>query len=167
MKGTDKFLLGIVVGVILLVIVAVAAVMTRPAASYKEENTAEGVVNNYLLALQRRDYARAYSYLSPSLKTYPATLDRFIETLRGNRFAFPNEDDASTLEIDSSRTLGTDADSARVAVRETHFYNGGLFGGGQESSHFFVELQRENGAWKIYGSNRYFLSCWTTSTGCK
>ena len=35
------------------------------------------MVHNYLLALQRQDYERARSYLSPTLSGYPADVEQF------------------------------------------------------------------------------------------
>ena len=107
MKGTDKFLAAIVLGVLLLVIVSVVLVITRPPPSYKEENSAENVAYNYLLALQEHNYVRAYGYLSPSLSGYPPSVERFISNLRNAPFpadeGFPPEDGAVSLEIASSR----------------------------------------------------------------
>ncbi len=82
MKGTDKFLVGIVAGVLFIVIAAVVVVVRRPPPSYKEENTAEGTAHNYLLALQQQDYSRAYTYISFSLQGY-----QVLSTPLSNKFA--------------------------------------------------------------------------------
>jgi|YNPBryantNP2012_1023418.scaffolds.fasta_scaffold09010_3 hypothetical protein len=73
----DRFLLAILLGIGLLSIVAVIRVLTYapPAMTYGEESTPEGVVHNYLVAIYRGDYERAYSYLAdkekkPSLETF-------------------------------------------------------------------------------------------------
>lgn len=165
MKGTDKFLAAIVLGVVLLVIVSVVLVMTRPPPAYKEDNSAENVAYNYLFALQEHNYFRAYSYLSPSLSGYPPSVERFSSNLRGN--ALPPEDDSVTLEIASSRAAVSGTESVEVTVRSTQFTGGGLFGPSQHSSLFLMELQRENGAWKIVRSDRYFVICWTRAAGCQ
>ncbi len=164
MKGTDKFLAGIVLGIVLLVIIAVGLVMTRPAASYKDDNSAENVAYNYLFALQERNYVRAYSYLSPSLSGYPSTVDRFSADLRIYDL---NLDDSLSLEIASSRPVVSSLESAEVSVRSTRFGGGGLFGPGQNSWLFRVELQKEKGNWKIIGSDQYFANCWTRPAGCQ
>ncbi len=167
MKGADKLLAAIIIGVLLTVVAAVVIVVRRPPPSYREDNTAENIVHNYLLALEQQDYVRAYGYISPSLDSYPSSVDRFIEQVRGNKYAFPLDDDSITLEIDSSRNIGASDDLMQVSVRQTTFSRGGLFGSSQYSSLYDVQVKRENGAWKIRRSDRYFLSCWTQAAGCK
>ncbi len=167
MKGTDKFLAAIVVGVVLLVIVSVVLVITRPPPSYKEDNSAENVAYNYLLALQEHNYARAYSYLSPSLSGYPPSVERFTSNLRNAPYIYPPEDDSVSLDIASSRAAVSGTEPVEVTVRSTQFTGGGLFGPSQHSSLFLMELQRENGAWKIVRSDRYLAPCWTRAAGCQ
>jgi hypothetical protein len=68
MKGTDRFLIGIVAGVVILVVAVLAIALLRPnQPSYEPDDTAEGVAHNYLLALQLEDYGRAQGCLSRSL----------------------------------------------------------------------------------------------------
>ncbi len=166
MKGTDKLLVAIIIGVLLAVVAAVVVVVRHPPPSYRAENTAEDTVHNYLLALERQDYDRAYGHISPSLKGYPSSVDRFIEQVGSNTYQFPLSDDSSTLEIESSRPLGGD-DLMLVTVRRTTFAKGTFFGSEQYYVQFDMQVQRESGAWKIRKSNRYFLSCWTEAAGCK
>ncbi len=167
MKGTDKLLVAIIVGVLVTVVAAVIVVVRRPPPSYREENTAEDTVHNYLLALEWQDYARAYSYISPSLKGYPFSVDRFTEQVRSNEYQFPFDDDSITVEVESSRTIAASDNLVQVSVRQTTFSRGGLFGSNQYSSLYDVQVQRESGKWKIGKSDRYFLSCWTQAAGCK
>ena len=58
MKNTDKFLIGIVVSIILLVVIVFAVVLTRPEPAYQTDDTASGVAHNYLLAIQREEFER-------------------------------------------------------------------------------------------------------------
>ena len=53
MKTTDKILIGIVAGIILLIIVALVVTLSRPEPTYQPEDTPEGIAHNYLLALQK------------------------------------------------------------------------------------------------------------------
>lgn len=65
MKGIDKFLIVMVVGVVVLVGVVVAVVLLRSGeASYEPNSTPEAVAHDYLLALQWEDYERAYEWWS-------------------------------------------------------------------------------------------------------
>lgn len=61
---SDRFLNGILVGILLLVILSLVVYFTRQQAlDYGEESSPEGVVRNYVVALLKGDYARAYGYL--------------------------------------------------------------------------------------------------------
>ena len=68
MKSSSRLLLISAVAIAILVIVAVVLVLTMPgeeSVSLLPEDTPEGTVQRYLLALQVEDYLKAYSYLSP------------------------------------------------------------------------------------------------------
>jgi len=168
MKKTDKLLIGIVAGIVLLVVVAFAVALSKPKPAYQAEDTPEGVAFNYLFALQQKDYKRAYGYLSPTIKGYPRTAEKFVADIQGRSYTFNRLNDSSTtLEISSSTITGTRAD---VRIRETRFREGDLFNSSQYTSYFSVTLHQEhNGAWKVIDSSRYWISCWDDPQGygCK
>jgi hypothetical protein len=61
----DRFLTGILVGIGLLVVIALAVFFTRKdSQTYVSDDTPEGVVHNYVLAVLNKDYEKAYSYLA-------------------------------------------------------------------------------------------------------
>lgn len=61
----DKFLTGILVGVVVLVVIAVGLFFFRDSdRTYIADGTPQAVVLNYVLAVQTGDYQRAYSYLA-------------------------------------------------------------------------------------------------------
>src|SRR5574340_1299559 len=100
MKGTDKFLIGIIAGIGLLVVIAVVVVLSKPEETYQNENTPESVVHDSLLALQKEDYAKAYSFISSSIPGYPRTEGKFvsdIDNFAWNLYAINN----SSFSIDS------------------------------------------------------------------
>jgi len=165
MKLTDKFLFAIAVGVVILVAaLLISAVLYFKPFLYQADDTPEGVVHNYLLALQRQDYERAYSYLSPSLAGYPATVERFAADV--DRFAVDVNHppyDVNWYKGDVSLTVEPEwatGDDAGVMVHRTKTRNGDLFDGGQDSYTFYVGLRRENGAWKIEFAEWYWSYCW-------
>lgn len=165
MKGTDKFLIGIVVGVILLVGVVLTIALLRPdQSSYLFDDTPEGAAHNYLLALQLEEYERAYSYLSPALPGYPANLEAFKRDVRQNRWSFGVDDNDISLAIEAGNV---NDDKARIVVRKTTFYPGDLFDSGQHSFTFDIALHRKDGAWKITSSESYWLPCWESISGCE
>ncbi|MFC1936280.1 hypothetical protein ACFLYP_01290 [Chloroflexota bacterium] len=61
----DRFLIGIVIGIVLLMLAAVGLFFMRQSAEgYVADDTPEGVIYNYVYAVQQEDYERAYSYLA-------------------------------------------------------------------------------------------------------
>lgn len=165
MKKTDKILLGIVAGILLLVIVAFVVALSKPKPTYQAEDTPEGVAFNYLFALQQKDYERAYSYLSPSIRGYPKNANAFSEDVRDRSYHFRDLHDSSySLDVGSVYIAGMRAD---VSIQETHFYEGDLFYSGQYTSTFTMNLRQDkNGDWKIEASDDYWLWCWNHEKGC-
>lgn len=61
----DRFLAGILIGIAVLVVAALAVFfIRRDEQSYVAEDVPEGVVHNYVLSLLNADYERAYGYLA-------------------------------------------------------------------------------------------------------
>jgi len=61
----DKFLTGILIGIGLLILLALTLFFTRQEKrDYVADNTPDGVVHNYVLAVLNKDYQKAYSYLA-------------------------------------------------------------------------------------------------------
>jgi hypothetical protein len=165
MKGTDRFLITLVAGMLLLVGLTFGLALLRPnRPAYQADDTPEGVVNNYLLAIQRGDHSRAYGYLSPKLRGYPADAERFAADVDDNRWSFGYYDDDVSLAIEK---IDLWDDKATVSVRKTSYYRGGLFDNGQYSTSFRVTLHHEDGAWKILDSDRYWANCWDWTRGCR
>jgi hypothetical protein len=160
MKKTDKILIAIVSGIVLLVVIAFAVALMRPKPNYQTESTPEGVAFNYLFALQQKDYAKAYGYISPSIKGYPRDSEAFATDVRNNEWNFSRVDTgATTLEVEPANIDGQRAD---VLIKETYFYENGLFNSGQYTNSYNVALQlEENGAWKIVAADSYWFYCWS------
>ena len=157
MKQPDRMLTAIVVGIIVLVVAALAMVLLRPAPTYRSDDSAEATAHNYLLALQQENYERAYTYLSPQLAHYPQLFDDFVNQV-GSFNPYGVSGGETTLTVVSSR--GTD--TARIVlVQETYFFGGGLFDNGQSISSFEMRLDRQNGQWRLVDSDRYFNGCWS------
>lgn len=140
---TDKFLIGIVVGIFGLIIVATVVVLARGRhEAYATGNTPADVVHNYFLAIQREDYEKAYSYLSDDLKHKP-DLDEFITTL--DNYGRRSE---AALKIGQSTVTGN---RATVDVSITTYSGGDLFSSrssytSQQTAHL---RPAANGEWKL------------------
>lgn len=80
----DRFLLGILIGIGALVVLALALFFTRKegALAYGPEDTPEGVVHNYVVAVFQRDYEKAYGYLAD--KKDKPTLEQFRQPFLQN-----------------------------------------------------------------------------------
>lgn len=157
MKSSDKVLIGIVAGIIILVIVALVITMTRPEPTYIPDDTPKGVVHNYLLALQREDYEKAYGYLSPTVYHYPSSTQQFKTIVEANSYRFRTGTEVS-ISVDDATISGK---NATVEVTESRFYGGDLFDSGQSIYTFSMDLQLEGNDWKIVKSYYYFANCWT------
>jgi hypothetical protein len=136
----DKFLLGIVTGIVLLVVVAVIVVLTRgQREDYQADDTPAGVTHNYFLALQRKEYERAYSYLSDELENKPE-LDEFIQTLDYSR-------SEAALQVGETTITGR---TARVETIITTYTGGGPLSSGSYTNRETAFLaQNAAGEWKI------------------
>jgi hypothetical protein len=165
MQRTDKLLIGIVAGIVLVVVAAFAILLLRPAPAYAADDTPEHIVHNYLLALQQQDYERAYGYLLPSLPGYPRSVTEFRDHVTGSPWEFEQDTQFSTFEIEPP--FASD-DRAVVTVHRRVFYERGLFGSGNYETSFNVGLQRPapDLPWKIESADQFWHACWSQSPGC-
>lgn len=163
-KHTDKYLVGIVIGSVVLVITSMFMVQSIPEPSYKSELSPEGIAHNYLLALQQDDYVRAYGYLSMHLDGYPETADEFEDLVLNNSWDFKVDDDdnvqTEVIEVD------IEDDRARITIRETTFYSGGIFSDGYDSSTFRMMLRLDDEVWKIRSASQYWSNCLNDRSTC-
>lgn len=75
----DKFLTGILIGIGVLIVLALALFFTRQdKRDYLPDDTPEGVAHNYALAVINKDYEKAYGYLA-ELKNKP-TYEEFRQS---------------------------------------------------------------------------------------
>jgi hypothetical protein len=146
----DRFLIGILIFIGVLVIVSLAMFFIRQESrDYGPEDTPEGVVYNYVLAIEKGEFERAYGYLAEENKP---SYDSFMQN-----FYYVAEDAA--LEIQSSRI---EQDQAWVSV-VVHYTGTGPFDTGW-SSPDTARLVKEGGRWKlIYMPSPYWGWNWYQS----
>lgn len=137
----DRFLMGILVFIGVLVVAALAVFLIRKDTqqAYGSDDTPEGVVTNYALALQNQDYQRAYDYLAD--KEGKPSYDSF------RRVFLTAQMNVSTNAVQVGEVQFISADEATVSV--TVLYAGsGPFDQGWSTTEN-AALIRQGDAWKI------------------
>jgi hypothetical protein len=152
----DRFLIGILIFIGLLVVAALVLFFVRnETPAYGPEDTPEGVLYNYAVALQLRDYARAYGYLAE--KDNKPTYDYFRQAFLTRQL----DTSTSALQIGEVQTL----EGGEAWVSVTVQYSGsGLFNDGWSSTDR-GSLVKQNEVWKIsYLPNPYWGWDWYQPT---
>lgn len=143
----DRFLTGILVGIAVLVVIALAVFFTRRNnQSYIAEDAPEGVVHNYVLAVLKKDYKKAYGYLADldHKPTYEQFRDAFLKGAVN-----PSN---SALDIGKSEVSG-DTASVEVAM---------IYSPSDPFSTGYRDVQRailvkQNDGWKLTSMPYYYL----------
>ena len=146
----DRFLTGILIGIAVLVVIALAVFFLRSdTQTYISEDAPEGVVHNYVVAVLNKDYEKAYNYLADldHKPTYEQFRDAFLTGV-------VNPDNA-TVDIGDSEI---DGDTASVEVVM-------IFNPSDPFSTGYRDVQRavlvkQDSEWKISSMPPYYL--WET-----
>jgi hypothetical protein len=141
----DRFLTGILVGIGVLVVAALAMFFTRQdTQSYIAEDAPEGVVHNYVLAVLNSDYEKAYGYLA-DLEGKP-TYEEFRRPFL-NGYVNP---DNTAVDVGESEISGDEA-----SVEVSQIYNSSdPFSSGYRDTQRAI-LVKQNGAWKLSNMPAY------------
>ena len=136
----DRFLLGILIGIGVLVVVALALFFIRKdnTLTYGPEDTPEGVVHNYVVAIFQGNYEKAYGYLAD--KKDKPTLEQFREAFLRN---YINPED-NAVDIGETQISGSEA---FVTVYIQYGSNDPFSSGNRNEER--ATLLKQNGKWKI------------------
>ncbi|MEW5831074.1 MAG: hypothetical protein AB1846_19455 [Chloroflexota bacterium] len=146
----DRFLIGILAAIGVLVAASVVMFLVRGNdQTYLPDDTPENVVHNFVLAIQQRDAARAYSYLAD--KDYKPTYEEVRRAILVEKIGDTNN---------GVQIVGSEVNGDEATVDVSIIYAGG--GPFQEtySNSGAAILVRQNGAWKIESMSYPFWS-WT------
>ncbi len=141
----DRFLIGILIGIGVLVVAALVVFFTgQSQATYLPEDTPDGVVHNYVLAVLNKDYPRAYGYLA-DLDSKPS-YDTFRQAFAVGRVN-PGE---NGIKVGAAEITG---DSATVDVTMLNPSGGPFSSGFNDVGR--AQLVMQNGTWKISSMPAY------------
>lgn len=143
----DRFLTGILIGIGVLVVAALAVFFTRrDSQTYVSDDTPQGVVHNYVVAVLEKDYQKAYGYLA-DLDNKPE-YDAFRQAfLSGNVNTSGAAVDIGEAEING--------DEAYVEVALIYNPSDPFSTGYRDIQRAGLVLQ--NGAWKISSMPTYYF----------
>ena len=141
----DRFLTGILIGIGVLVVLALVVFFARrDTQTYISDDTPEGVVYNYVLAVLNKDYEKAYGYLADL--EYKPTYEEFRRPFLNGQVN-PNN---TTVDVGISEINGDEA-----SVEVTQIYNpSDPFSSGYRDTQRAI-LVNQNGAWKISSMPAY------------
>ncbi len=147
----DKFLSGILIGIAALVLLAlIVFFLRRDGPQYGAEDTPEGVVRNYIVAVRKEEYERAYSYLA-DLPNKPSLAEFRQEFKNGNLYP-----QSSGVDVLSASISG---DSAYVELSIAYSSSDPFSSGGRGQDN--AELLLQNGQWKLSRmANPFWFYSW-------
>jgi hypothetical protein len=143
----DRFLTGILIGIGVLVVAALAVFFTRGnTQTYVSDEVPEGVVHNYVVAVLEKDYEKAYGYLA-ELDNKPA-YDDFRQAFLNGQVS-PNN---SAVDIGEAE-INDDEAYVEVAL---------IYNPSDPFSTGYRDVQRaalvkQNGAWKLSAMPTYYF----------
>lgn len=154
MKALDRWLIGIIVLVAVIVIAALGVVLTTDEPAYLTEDTPEAIVHNYLLAIQREDDDRALSYLAPTLSGLPADGREMAESISYEAGILRN----ASFSVQSGEPESDG--SVRVAVVVTSYEGDGILGSSRDTRNYRLWVRQEGATWKLIDGNGFWGWSW-------
>lgn len=144
MKSSNRFLLGFGIIITVLVIAAIILVVTNhDEIDMLPEDTPQGTVQRFLLAVQEHDIQKAYTYLNIVENDMKLTYDDWIQS-NSNEFQATQTTWKATL----GNTVITD-DTALVEVLFDVFQSGSPFEDPILTRRYIYQLGRTNDTWFI------------------
>ena len=131
------------VGLLVILAVVLVTVTNGQKVTLLDENTPQGTVQRYLLALKDTNYAKAYNYLSFSPSDNISTYNNWL-TSNVSPYSYNQTTWKATLgKIDQN------GNSATVDVTVDTFRQGGVFSNSQSSQQLIFILTKSGNSWLI------------------
>ncbi len=146
MKTSSRTLIGFGIGIAVLIMGTIILVLTigKGNAPLLSNNTPEGIVQRYLLAVQEKNYPAAYAYLSPQdpkdINVPVHTYDDWLMNVRNN---------SNTTWKASLGAVKITGDTATVEVMIDVFRPGGLFANPVSTNNETFVLKNAGSSWLI------------------
>ena len=155
----DKFLIGILAFIGLLVAIALALFFIRKGVvDYQPDDTPGNVIYNFALAFQQNDLERAYGYLA-DIDGKPAQSD-FIQSIQNGYVSVSG----NALQVGKTTLRGQDNAIVEVSIQ---YLGSGPFDTGYSNDGTAL-LVRQGGKWKITSMPYpYWAGDWYTPTPVK
>jgi hypothetical protein len=135
----DRFLLAIILVIGILIVIALALFFFRQGGqTYLSDNTPQTVVHNYILALQKKDFQRAYNYLDE--KEGKPSFTQFHQAFINNQL----NTSTAAAQIGEVTITGDEATVSLTLLQS----GGGPFADTYRSSQAATTV-RQSGTWKI------------------
>lgn len=136
----DRFLTGILIGIAVLIVIALTVFFSRKDGNlnYIADDTPEGVVQNYVVALHKRDFDKAYGYLA-DLQNKPSQ-EQFHQSFLNHSVDPAN----AGVEIGKTEIVGN---SASVGLGVVYGQSDPFSNGYRNTD--YAQLVRQKDTWKI------------------
>jgi hypothetical protein len=141
----------VVISVLVIATVSLVLLIKENDVTLLPEDTPQGVVQRYLMAIQDRNYQKAYNYLSFNPKDKITTYNDWIMMVSSSP--------ASTWKA----TLGKiteNGDNAKVEVTIDIFHAGGLFEDTLRSQQIIFQLNKINSKWLVTSPTYIYWIYW-------
>ena len=147
MKSSNRLLIifGSAIGVLVLVAIILVLVMPAHQPALLPEDTPEGTVQRYFIALQNEDYAKAYSFITQPDMTRPEDHKMTYDMWRG-QYNRPSEKNAWKATIGKAIIIGNDA---TVDVVIDVFRPQGPFSDPINTNRMSFSLRKAGAGWTI------------------
>lgn len=135
------------IGILVLVTVALVLINRGGEVPLQPENTPQGTVQRYLLAIKDKDYRTAYNYLSDVQSGKPLTYDDWVRSV-----PFNPASNQTVWKASLGKTTVT-SQEATVEIFVDVFRPGGPFEDPLRTQNIVFQLSKVDGKWLITSPN--------------